>query len=318
MKHFDRRIVLLTVSAIFLMSFSAIAPSNAAVVSFGGTRPFKLFVPTSYNKANPAPLILALHGYSRSGNQLEKYLNITAVAQARGILYVHPDGTADKAKNRFWNATPECCDFATKKVNDDAYLMSIIDEVSKKYAVDPARIYIIGHSNGGFMANRMACNHANRIAAVVSLAGGSYIKSSACQATAPISVLQIWGTSDETYKSNHILGRAIPGAVQTTASWAKLDRCSMKVVKLPVRLDLERKLKGEETTISQYQGCPAGTTVELWTIVGGEHVPAISKSFTADVVDFLMAHPKGLVSDNQSNESSTALSAADGKIVGKK
>jgi polyhydroxybutyrate depolymerase len=163
MRCFDRRIVLLTVWVILLTSFSGMASSNAAVVSFTGARPFKLFVPTSYNKINPAPLLLALHGYASSGNQLEKYLNLTAVAQARGVLYVHPDGTADKSGNRFWNATPECCGYAKMKVNDDQYLMDIIDSVSRKYNVDPDRIFIIGHSNGGFMVNHMACAHADRI-----------------------------------------------------------------------------------------------------------------------------------------------------------
>jgi polyhydroxybutyrate depolymerase len=308
MRGLGQRLVFLVLSTILLTSISATTPGNAAVITFPGARPFKLFVPSSYNKDRPAPLILALHGYSQSGNKLEKYLRLTPVVQARGILYVHPDGTADRAGNRFWNATPECCDFATKKVNDDAYLMSIINDVEKKYNVDPARIYIIGHSNGGFMANRMACDHADRIAAIVSLAGSTFSSPSACKPKAPISILQIWGTSDETYKINHILGKVIPGAVKTTASWAKLDRCAKKVASLPTKLDLERKIKGDETTVSEYRGCPVGTDVELWSIAGGKHVPAISKTFVNDVVDFLLAHPKKLKSDLPSNDSSTALS----------
>jgi len=293
MRLFDRRIVLVALSAILLTSFLTAAPSTAAVISFSGVRPFKLFVPSTYETATAAPLILALHGYSQSGAKFEKYLNITAVAQARGILYVHPDGTADKAGHQFWNATPACCDFAPKKVNDDAYLMSIIDQVSKKYSVDPNRIYVIGHSNGGFMANHMACAHADRIAAIVDLAGGTYSNPSTCKPASPISVLQIWGTSDVTYKGNHIVGKTISGALQTIASWARLDRCSNKIVKSPEKLDLERKLRGSESTVSQYTGCKTGATVESWTILGGGHVPAISKTFTSDVVDFLLAHPKG-------------------------
>jgi polyhydroxybutyrate depolymerase len=318
MRCFDRRIVLLTVWVILLTSFSGMASSNAAVVSFTGARPFKLFVPTSYNKINPAPLLLALHGYASSGNQLEKYLNLTAVAQARGVLYVHPDGTADKSGNRFWNATPECCGYAKMKVNDDQYLMDIIDGVSRKYNVDPDRIFIIGHSNGGFMVNHMACAHADRIAGVVNLAGGTYANPSTCQPSAPINVLQIWGTSDETYKGNHMLGRVIPGAVKTIADWARLDRCSKKLTKSSNNLDLDRKLKGSESTVSVYPRCEAGTTVESWTIVGGKHVPAISKTFTSDVVDFLLAHPKRSISDNPSGDTTTVLSAANVKVPVKK
>jgi polyhydroxybutyrate depolymerase len=293
MRSFNRSTFLVTGAAMLLTSLISAPPSMAAVISFPGDRPFTLFLPTSYESSKPAPLILALHGYSSSGEKFEKYLNLTAVAQARGILYVHPDGTADKAGNRFWNATPECCDFAPKKVNDDGYLMSIIDEVSKKYNVDQDRIYVIGHSNGGFMANHMACSHADRLAAIVNIAGGTYSEISNCKPVAPVNVLQIWGTSDETYKINHILGVAIPGAVKTVASWARFDRCSKTLLRSSERLDLERKLPGKESTVGQYLGCESGATVESWTIIGGDHVPAISKTFTADIVDFLLAHPRG-------------------------
>ena len=288
----NRRIVFSVVSALFLTVFFATPASNAAVVTFGGARPFKLFVPSTYNASFPAPLILALHGFSQTGDMLEKYLNLTSVAEAKGILYVHPDGTADKTGTRFWNATPECCDFHSPKVNDDAYLMSIIDEVSKSYTVDPDRIYIFGHSNGGFMANRMGCMHADRIAAVVSLAGGSFVKASMCELSTPINVLQIWGTKDVTYKGNHILGRPIPSAVKTIATWAALDHCSNNPIVLGDKLDLDSKLTGSETVQSQYSECADSATVESWTIVGGDHVPKISKTFTADIVDFLLAHPK--------------------------
>lgn len=292
MRSSSQKAVFLVVSALFLSAFVGTSPSNAAEVTFGGARPFKLFVPSTYNVSFSAPLILALHGYSQTGDKFEKYLNLKSVAEARGILYVHPDGTADKTGTRFWNATPECCDFHSPKVDDDGYLISIIDEVSKNYSVDPERIYIIGHSNGGFMANRMACTHADRIAAVVSLAGGSFIKSSMCKPSSPINVLEIWGTKDVTYKGNHIMGKVIPGAVQTAAIWGALDHCSKNVFMLPQKLDLDAKLKGSETTQSQYTECAANADVEFWTIVGADHVPKISNDFTAAVVDFLLAHPK--------------------------
>lgn len=288
----NRKTIFLVVSALFFVVFFGAASSSAAQVPFGGARPFKLFVPSTYNAAFPAPLIIALHGYWQTGDKFEKYLNLTHIAEAKGILYVHPDGTADKAGIRFWNATPQCCDFQTPKVDDDSYLMSIIDQVSKEYTVDPDRIYIIGHSNGGFMANRMACRHADRIAAVVSLAGGSFIQPSMCKPSSPINVLEIWGTKDETYKGNHIGGIAIPGAVQTAATWGSLDRCSKNLYVLPDKLDLDVKLKGSETIVGQYTECAANADVEFWTIVGADHVPNLSKDFTTNVVDFLLAHPK--------------------------
>lgn len=287
-----RMTVLLTLCAVFFASVVGISTANAQDVTFGGSRPFKLFVPSTYNASFRVPLIIALHGFAQSGIKFENYLNLTPVAEARGILYVHPDGTADKTGTRFWNATPECCDYHSPKVNDDAYLMSIIDEVSKKYAVDAERIYIIGHSNGGFMANRMACKHADVIAAVISLAGGNYANTSSCKPISPINILEIWGTKDVTYKGNHMMGKFIQGAVQTAATWGAINHCFTGITMLADRLDLDAKLKGSETTVGQYLGCSNGADVEFWSIAGASHVPNPSPNFASALVDFLLAHPK--------------------------
>jgi polyhydroxybutyrate depolymerase len=284
--------LLLVLCAILLATFPGVTTANAQEVKLGGSRPFKLFVPSTYNASFRVPLIIALHGFAQSGAKFEKYLNLTPIAEARGILYVHPDGSADKTGTRFWNATPECCDIHSPKVNDDAYLMSIINEVSKNYAVDPERIYFIGHSNGGFMANRMACTHADVIAAVVSLAGGSYANTSQCNPTSPINILEIWGTKDVTYKGNHMMGKYIQGAAKTAATWGAINHCSKTMQVLSDKLDLDAKLKGPETTVGQYTECSGNADVEFWSIAGADHVPKLSNNFTSDVVDFLLANPK--------------------------
>jgi polyhydroxybutyrate depolymerase len=291
-----RKSVYLAVLTVFLAMFAGNATANAQVVSFGGARPFKLFIPSTYNASFRAPLIIALHGFAQSGAKFEKYLNLTPIAEARGILYVHPDGSADKTGTRFWNATPECCDYHSPKVNDDAYLMSIIDQVSKNYAVDPERIYIIGHSNGGFMANRMACKHADVIAAVISLAGGSFANTSQCRPASPINVLEIWGTKDVTYKGNHMMGKFIQGAAKTAATWGAIDHCFKDMTVLADKLDLDAKQKGPETTVGQYYGCSGNADVEFWKIAGADHVPNPSPNFVSALVDFLLAHPKVIAS----------------------
>ena len=284
----SRFTILFSVLAILLGTQTA----QAATTSFPGARPFHLFVPSTYNSATPAALIIALHGFNQNGAKFEKYLDLTPIAEADDILYVHPDGTGDTHGVRFWNATPECCDFQSPKIDDDAYIMSIIDQVSARYSVDPNRIYVIGHSNGGFMANRLACDHADRIAAVVNLAGGTFTSAAMCKPAAPISVLEIWGSKDVTYKGNHILGKPISGAEKIFAAWGSLNKCVGPSQRIPEKLDLDRKIPGAETTETQYLQCPSGTAIQFWRISGASHVPNLSKNFTKDVVDFLLAHPK--------------------------
>jgi len=271
------------------------APSagKATVVAFPGSRPFKLQVPTSYTKGKSAPLIIALHGYTSSGAETEKYLKLGPVADTRGILYVAPDGSLDNNGLQFWNATPSCCNFSGSKVNDEAYIMSIINAVSKKYNVDQKRIYVVGHSNGGFMSHHMACSDSNRIAAIASFAGATYKDQSMCKPGQPITVLQIWGTADETisYTGGALLA-PYPGAAETIADWAKLDKCSAKIITSPTKINIESSIPGNETTVSDYAGCGAKTTVELWSIAGGHHVPTLAPDFATRLVNFLLAHPK--------------------------
>ncbi len=277
---------------IFSSTLIGVQGAHATSEVFTGARPFTVIVPSSYDPSVPAPLLIALHGFSQSGAKFENYLHIGPVAEKEGILYVHPDGTEDRRGTRFWNATPECCDYETPLVDDDAYIMNIVEMVSLKYSVDPARIYLVGHSNGGFMVNRLACGHSDVFAAVVNIAGGSYVKSSSCKPSNPVSVLTIWGTKDVTYKVNHYAGRTIPGAVKTFSTWASLNRCAKKTLLVPNQLDLDRKIAGRETQVTKYLMCPDSTAIEFWSINGAGHVPNISKTFTASFIKFLLEHPK--------------------------
>jgi polyhydroxybutyrate depolymerase len=206
---------------------------------------------------------------------------------------VSPDGTVDATGNQFWNATEVCCNFFSE-VDDDAYLISILNDMESKYSIDRKRIYFVGHSNGGFMSYRMACKHSDRIAAIASLAGATFLNSSDCGAKNPVSVLQIHGTSDATilYNGGAILGKQYPSATASTAQWATFNRCSNNATPRADKLDLVTTIAGSETSITSWNNCRNGTEVELWTLDQGAHTPALSTTFASKVYDFLASHPK--------------------------
>ena len=123
--------------------------------------------------------------------------------------------------------------------------------MSNNYAGDPDRLYFIGHSNVGFMANRMACRHSDVIAAVISLAGRGFANTSQCHPTSPINILEIWGTKDVTYLGNHMMGKYIQGAAKTAATWGAINHCSKEMQVLSGKLDLDAKIRGSETTVGR-------------------------------------------------------------------
>jgi polyhydroxybutyrate depolymerase len=266
------------------------APSTATKVA---VRPYSEFVPSSYSSTSAVPLVIALHGYGSSGKQLESFVNFKAVAEQRGFILVTPDGTVDATGRQFWNATEVCCNFFMD-IDDDAYLISILNDMESKYSIDPKRIYFVGHSNGGFMSYRMACKHSDRIAAIASLAGATFLNSSDCAAKTPVSVLQIHGTSDATilYNGGAILSKQYPSATASVTQWATLNKCSNNATPRADKLDLETTITGSETSIKSWNSCRNGTEVELWTLDQGGHTPALSTTFASKVYDFLASHPK--------------------------
>jgi polyhydroxybutyrate depolymerase len=280
------------------------SPSDDLVV--GGDRPVTVHVPASYSAATPAPLLIMLHGYGSSGREHEGYFHLGSAADARGVIYAHPDGTMDSDGDRFWNATDACCDFSQTGVADADYLSALVASIVAAVNVDPKRIYFIGHSNGGFMSYRMACDHADLVAGIVSLAGTTFAEPADCRPSEPVTILQIHGTADDViaYDGGRITGIGAsgvpmdpyPGALDTVTSWATYDGCSEAASDRPGSVDVDANIDGAdgpaESTIKAATGCQGGGHVELWTIPVGRHDPDISAAFADEVLDFLLAHPK--------------------------
>jgi polyhydroxybutyrate depolymerase len=259
-----------------------------------GGRAFTLHVPDSYDPAKPAPLLLLLHGYTASGAVQETYLKLTPESDRRGFLYAYPDGLADARNNRYWNATDACCDLFSSKVDDSAYLSSVITTIESTYRVDTKRVYLAGHSNGAFMSFRMACDHADQITAIATLNGAMWQDTDRCKPSGPVSVLDIRGTADETiaYAGGSILNHRYPSAATTDADWLGFDHCATKGT-AGTPLDLIGNLPGAETSVQRYTGgCAGGSTVETWTIKDGTHVPPFGAAFAPAVMDFLLARSK--------------------------
>jgi polyhydroxybutyrate depolymerase len=271
-----------------------IGPGAASAQTIdAGRGELPLHVPSSYDAATPVPLIVLLHGYTSSGAGQDTYMQVSALKDAYGFILVAPDGTREAGGNRprFWNASAACCNFSASEVDDVAYLAGLIDAIKADYAIDDKRVYLFGHSNGGFMSYRMAYEHPGAIAAIASLAGADQ---SLPAPPEPVHVLQIHGTADTAipYESGSFRDRALPGAKASVESWAAHNGCAATGVDSGA-LDLDGGLDGPESDVRRYtDGCRPGGSAELWTINGGGHVPALSAHFTRLVVEWLLGHPK--------------------------
>lgn len=279
----------------FVAFGSPVWQREAAAGSETAGRPYGLVVPDDYDGEVPVPLVVLLHGYSSRGSTQASYFGIDTVAEEQGFLLAHPNGTRDPVGNRFWNATDACCDFFDSGVDDVAYLEAVIDEIAGQYRVDERRVYLAGHSNGAFMAHRLACDRAGRVAAIVTLAGMQWGDPARCPAGSPVSVLHVHGRKDKVvqYEGGATPKGRYPGAVTTAATWAAANGCDGSLAPTGERLDLVANLPGDDTAVERHSGC-AGVDVELWTIEGGGHVPAFNERWAEAIWGFLAAHPKAV------------------------
>jgi len=256
-------------------------------------RPYGLTVPPDYDGGTALPLVVMLHGFSADATTQDLYFGLSNDAKARGYFVALPNGTFNNTGQRFWNATDACCAFGDT-VDDVAYLTAVIDDVEHRYLIDQKRVYFLGHSNGGFMSHRMACDRSARVAAIASLAGAQWQDSSQCQPTEPVSVLEVHGTIDAViaYNGGQNLGVQYPSASTTVRTWAQKNGCTAATPSSGPARNLEATILGDETTSDYYAGCPDGGAVELWSIQGGGHVPTLTSDATSQMVDWLFAHPK--------------------------
>lgn len=251
---------------------SVVAPAHGDELTIGGVkRTFKVQVAAQ----TPAPLVLALHGNTQQGSDVESRTSWPIVARRENFTVVFPDGL-----NRAWadlrGSGPRAGYRPPAGTDDIAFLMAIVDKLVKDGVADPRRIYATGLSNGGAMALSLACQHPDRLAAVApTIINMTDLFGAACKPAQPIPVLLMNGTEDPLIPYKGGLGTsrfAVPGfwsTAQTIAFWRKVNRCDAKDA---AATDLPDKDKDDQSTVTRIASqCPAGQDVVLYRINGGGH-----------------------------------------------
>lgn len=243
-----------------------------------------LVSPPAHDGVTPLPLVLLLHGYGVDGRAQDLYFGLSRLARTGGFYVLAPDGTRDESGSRHWDVRRDA-------VDDHAYLRALIEEARAVVPVDDAEIYVLGHSNGGLMAYQLACESADLVVAIASLAGTDAIPD--CAPSRPVSVLQIHGTADDTvrFEGGVVQGYAHPSATEVVQRWAERLGCDDVPAEVLAPRDLVPSLDGAETVVTSHRaGCDEGSASELWAIEGGTHIPGLAPTFTAQVMEWLRAH----------------------------
>jgi polyhydroxybutyrate depolymerase len=255
----------------------------AGSYTIGGARPATLLTPNKVSADKKIPLLVFLHGYTSNAVDSDSFFGISKQRDALQFAVALPNGTQNSRGYRFWNATPECCDFEQSAVDDAAYLAGLIREASTVAPIDPARVYLIGHSNGGFMSYRMACDYPGLLRGIISVAGAFYRTAALCRNPGNLNILQIHGTADDTVPAAG--GGGLPSTLSGLDFWVNHGACDA-VQETPGALDLV-SAGDRETDALVWKNCKQGTRVGYWRINDGTHAPYFNSSWLREALEFV-------------------------------
>jgi len=227
--------------------------------SSGVQRAYRVYVPASYDASTPVPIVLNFHGFGSNALEQERYSDFPALAGREGFIVATPDGTNSPQR---WYIYGQ---LEPGYVDDFAFVDALIDALSARYCIDPARIYATGISNGGGMTSQLACHLNGRIAAIAPVAGSPYSELT-CRGEGPMPVVAFHGTDDTLVPfeggPGGRLGLPINPVRDNMRQWAEHNGCN---------LALQTQRIADDVMLESYGGCADGADVHLYVVEGGGH-----------------------------------------------
>jgi len=232
----------------------------------GVSRNYLLYVPPGQS-GKRMPAFIMMHGSGSSATQQERYSNFDAFAQAHGLVVMYPNGI-----DTHWNDGRV---IGHESMADDiGFIKAMLAEVIAQGSIDPKRVYAAGISNGGFMAQHMACVMPDALAGIAVVAATQPVDA-ACPSPRPMPVIFFQGTADKFVPFNGgpiapqfgaNRGTAMSNA-QAVAIWQKRNGCgAAQRTQIPSK-DASDPLP---VTVETYS-CPAGRGLEDVIVQGGGH-----------------------------------------------
>ena len=232
------------------------SPSPAPGVTYvemtvdGKLRDYRLFVPPGLDLGKPVPLVVVLHGAPIDAQGMENLIHFDAVAAKAGFISASPNGC-----DGLWSYA----DGGPKQADDD-FIEQTILQLEARYPVNPRRVYLVGASAGSWLEYRLACDFADHITAIASVAGTMRL-TDPCTPSRPVSILEIHGTLDNQHPwegSGPHHAFPVDAVMQ---KWRDLDGCATTPTVTVSGI----------TETSRWSHCQGGAVVQLAKVERGHH-----------------------------------------------
>ena len=263
-----------------LPGYEALSPGtyehklNIRVLGF--RRSYLIHIPKSYDRTKALPLVVALHGGFSTAQRMEEETGLSELADREGFFVLYPNGMTLFGWLQHWNAG-HCCGKAMKDgIDDVGFVSMVIDQARKHLKVDPARIYMVGYSNGGMLAHFFVAQRPEPFAAVAVIAATIGSRPSPSEpevrippAKAPMPIIAFHGREDDLvpYERGRLRdwGHLYVPVKESMGYWVKANQCAS----IPLREQMMAGRVQKET----WTGYKKGEEVILYTLEGWKHSP---------------------------------------------
>ena len=168
-----RRFVFLFLIAIMSSSNGTInvaaaeQPSSGKFLAFthaGEERKYLLHLPQELPEK--APLVFMLHGYRGDARDYMAELGVKGIADKNGFALCVPQGARDVKGIPHWNAR-----LKISRTDDIDFLSKLAIQLQQSHRLNPARTFVCGVSNGGFMSYTLVAERPDVFRAAASVIG---------------------------------------------------------------------------------------------------------------------------------------------------
>lgn len=242
----------------------------------GVRRSYFLRVPAGYDGSSALPVVLAVHGAFSTARELESLARLGRLADRDGFLVIYPQGIGLGDFFRHWNSGHCCGKARTLDLDDVGFALGAVDDAARRIPLDRGRLYVMGHSNGGMLAYRIAAEHPEAVAAVAVVSGTIGGTPSADERewevrrpARPVPVLAIHGRADESIPYDGGRGGASHGTSSTIsvarsiALWVDAGRCAPRPA--------FETMNGGPVQKESWSACADDAEVVLYSLDGWGH-----------------------------------------------